>query len=319
MSFLKNMLSNSVTEGIGKGIQDAVGKAVEGAVRPAADKLAGQAAEHLNQTSQALNESTQAIRESQDAAAEAARPVQTAQTPGSGAAALESALSGWASAMQGAATKAAMCVKQCPVCGAGAPADQKFCPQCGAKLPEQTVGAGYVCPKCGKQNLIGAAFCGECGALLPAAEAEHDAQEAKWDRLLADYPRWTQGGVCGIQEDGEMNGYPVVRLRVEGADHTAIRGYIQSLLDAGFTAFDGPGGDRYFKVTGGVCRCFDQSEAFSSGGMTVAFYVADLDARYRARQQTPAAKKTVSDTADLAKDAAQEAVKAAKGLFKKFF
>ena len=57
MGLLKNLISDAVNEGIGKGIQSAVGKAVESAVKPAADKLAGKAADQLNQASKDIDQS----------------------------------------------------------------------------------------------------------------------------------------------------------------------------------------------------------------------------------------------------------------------
>ena len=81
---LGNAVGNAVGDGIGKGIQNAVGKAVESAVRPAADKLAGQAADHLNQTAQELSDANAAMRAAAGEAAEGAqelnRPVPAWQT-----------------------------------------------------------------------------------------------------------------------------------------------------------------------------------------------------------------------------------------------
>lgn len=63
MGLLKNLLKNKINEGIGKGISDAVGKAVEKVVTPAAEKLAGKAAENINETTEALSQSTEALKE----------------------------------------------------------------------------------------------------------------------------------------------------------------------------------------------------------------------------------------------------------------
>ena len=108
MGFLGKVLSNAVSDGIGKGIQNAVGKAVENAVRPAADKLAGQAADHLNQAARSLEENAEATRTAVESAP---------ASPAGGVAELGSALAGWATAMQGVAGQVAQNMKECPQCG----------------------------------------------------------------------------------------------------------------------------------------------------------------------------------------------------------
>ena len=62
MGFLKNIVSNAVSDGIGKGISSAVGKAVESTVKPAAEKLADKAAEHMNETAKVVEMNSEAIK-----------------------------------------------------------------------------------------------------------------------------------------------------------------------------------------------------------------------------------------------------------------
>ena len=74
MGFLKNLISNAVSEGvgsvkdgIGKGITDAVGKAVETAVKPAADKLAQQTANQLDRAAKTTEEAAKTVEENETA------------------------------------------------------------------------------------------------------------------------------------------------------------------------------------------------------------------------------------------------------------
>jgi len=320
MGLLKNLISNAVSEGVGKGVRDAVGKAVEGAVKPAADKLAGRAASSLDKTAQSVAQSTQAAADAAAQSAQAARQAGDtadaapagATAPGAGFASLEAAFGNWASTMQGFAGQAAQNLKECPNCGEFATADRTFCPKCGAKLPDKTVGARYVCPQCGKQNLPGETYCSGCGALLPEAAKQQEAQLGKWDTLLPQYPKWTQGGLVELEEQGTMNGYPVIRLNVDGAGQSALDAYVAALKAAGFTAAHGEDSDDFYKVVDGVCRCFDKTDALGGGGISAAFYVDALDKKAAAEQKVAAAANT-------AQDAAKAAANAAKGLFKKFF
>ena len=313
MGFLKNMVSNAISEGVGKGIQSAVGKAVESAVRPAADKLAGEAAKNLNQASQEIAQSTESM---QSAAAEgtAAVHAEAGRESSQGFANLGAALSGWASTMQNVAGQVAQNMKECPNCGEVAPADNKFCPKCGAALPAETIGAGYLCAKCGKQNAPGTTYCVECGAILPAVEAANAKQLAKWDELLPQYPKWTLRGTLDLEENDSLNGYPSYRLSVDGAGREELTQYIALLTESGFIpAFDGDS-DIYYKVVDGVCRAFDKTDFDSAGGLSVGFFVGDYDKRAEQAQKAKA-----EAAAGLAKDTAKAAADAAKGLFKKFF
>ncbi len=295
MGFLKNMISDAVSEGIGKGIQGAVGKAVESAVKPAADKLAGQAAESMNQAASDLAQSTQeaktAMAEAGVAAGNAASASQAAagtaagQTAAasSGFANLGAALSGWASHMETAAANLAQNMKECPNCGEVVTADHKFCPKCGVALPEESIGAGYVCPKCGKQNLPETVYCTECGEMLPAAKAANEAQLAKWDEWLPCYPKWDLGGTFDLDRGDVMNGEPVVSLHVDGGGADKIAKYVEKLKAAGFVpAYDGDS-DIYYKVVDGVCRAFDKTDADQSDFLTFSFFVGDYDKRPECR------------------------------------
>ncbi len=303
---ISNAVSGAVGKGIGKGITDAVGKAVENAVKPAADKLAGQAASHLNQATQNLSDSAEAAQTASQAAAAPAFPTEE------GAASLGSVLSGWATAMQDAAGRVAQNMKECPQCGEVLTADHKFCPKCGTKLPEKTLGEGYLCPNCGKQNVPGTIYCAECGALLPAAEAEKEAQLQKWDALLPQYPKWTLGGQIELEAGGEVNGRPAVSLHVGGAGAALLQRYVELLRAEGFVpVYDG---DSYFyyKMVDGVCRAFDKTDADQGDFLSMTFFVGDFDKR-------KAVKESAAPSPDIGRDAAKAAADAAKGLFRKFF
>lgn len=304
MGLFGNIISNAVSDGIGKGIQNAVGKAVESAVKPAADKLAGQAASQLNQATQDLADSSEAAR--------AAASNTKAAATGEGTASLEAALTGWATTMQNVAGQVAQNMKECPQCGEVATSDHKFCPKCGAKLPDTTIGAGFLCPKCGKQNVPGTTYCAECGAMLPAAEQENAAQLAKWDTLLPQYPRWTLGGKVELDTNGEINGQRAVSLHVSGAGAAQLTRYVEALKADGFIpVYDGDS-DFYYKMVDGVCRAFDKTDANQGDFLSMTFFVGDYDKKAAAKEKADAA-------IDTAKDTAKAAANAAKGLFKKFF
>ncbi len=303
MGLLGKVLSNAVSDGIGKGIQNAVGKAVENAVRPAADKLAGQAADHLNQAARSLEENAEATRTAVESAP---------ASPAGGVAELGSALAGWATAMQGVAGQVAQNMKECPQCGEVVTADHKFCPKCGAQLPDKTLGADYVCPECGKQNLPGTAYCVACGKMLPAAEAENASQLAKWDVMLPQYPKWTLGGMLELEECGETNGERMISLRVGGAGAGQLARYVEMLKADGFApVYDGDS-DVYWKTVDGVCRAFDKTDALQGDSLNVTFFVGDYDKRAAAKEKAEAAM-------DTAKESARAAADMAKGLFKKLF
>ena len=318
MSFLKNIVSNAVSDGIGKGIQDAVGKAVEGAVKPAADKLAGKAAEQVNEAAKGVELSTQAIKDANAdlaagmqgagaaASAAPAGAAGVAAAPGSGFAGLEAAFSGWASAAQNFAGQVAANVKQCPKCGEVVTADHKFCPKCGAALPEETLGAGYCCPKCGKQNLPETTYCVECGTLLPAAEAAQKAALAKWEADLPQYPKWTLKGNVDIDGGNTLNGYPCYSVHVGGAGREELDAYVNMLKNDGFIpAYDGDS-DFYYKVVDGVCRSFDKTDADQGDFLSMSFFVGDFDKKAEAKAKAEAELAEAKAKADATIDAAKE-------------
>lgn len=350
MGLFKNLISDAVSESVGKGIRegvskglrDAVGKAVETAVQPAADKLAGQAAEHLDEARQSLEESTQAIKEAhadaQDALAQADAEIAAQTGDGtaasapkhSGTASLEAALAGWAGAMQNAATQASQNMKECPNCGEVVTADHKFCPKCGAALPEMTIAEGFLCPKCGKQNVPGTVYCAECGTKLPAAEAAEARQMAKWDEWIPQYPKWTFGGELELEQGDLLNDEPTVRFTALGVGAQELSRYVALLKENGFIPAFGDGSDVYYKVVDGVCRAFDMTDATSGGNVFVTFFVGDYDKRAEKEAARLAAKAAAEKAererkaeaaraaAEAAKDTAKAAAESAKGLFKKF-
>ena len=319
MGLLKNFISDAVGEGIGKGIQSAVGKAVEGAVRPAADRLAGRAADQLNQTTNDINQSMQEARAAQGEAAaalhESAQVMgESKAAAGDGFASLGAVLGGFASSMQDAAGQVAQNMKECPQCGEIAPAENKFCPKCGAPLPEHTLAEGFLCPKCGKQNAPGTTFCGACGELLPAAAEERAAQQAKWDALLPQYPRWTLRGTPEVDADDELNGHPLIRVHIAGARHAELTQYVAALQAAGFVPYDDSSSDIYYKVIDGLCRAFDKTDADHGDSLSLRFFVGDYDKRAadRLKQKAEQMRAGTNDAAKIVGDAA-------KGLFKKLF
>ncbi len=342
MGLFKNLISDAVSdgvgrgirEGVGKGLRDAVGKAVETAVQPAADRLAGQAAEHLDEARQSLEESAQTIKAAQaDAANTAAQAGDGAVPPlakHSGTASLEEALAGWAGAMQNAATQASQNMKECPSCGEVVTADHKFCPKCGTALPEKTIAEGFLCPKCGKQNVPGTTYCAECGTKLPAAEEASARQMAKWDEWLPQYPRWTFGGEPELEQGDLLNDEPTVRFTALGAGAQELSRYVALLKENGFIPAYGDGSDIYYKVVDGVCRAFDMTDATSGGNVCVTFFVGDYDKRAEKEAERLAAKAAAEKAererraeaaraaAETAKDTAKAAAETAKGLFKKF-
>ena len=318
-----NGVSNGISQGISKGISNAVGSAVQKTVAPAADKLAGKAAEKMNETASALNKSldetaaaaNQAAEAMSQAAASADQAAGTAApAAGNGFAALAGNLSGLMGSLEAAATEMASNVKVCPKCGEGAPATMKFCPKCGAALPEKTLGELYVCPKCGKKNLPDTKFCVECGEVLPIAAAEVEEQKKKdaevlasWGKYMADYPVWNGGGSeFEINENGDQNGYPVYLFEAVGVDRPALDAYVALLKEAGFVRPEGAGSDEtLFKVIGGVCRAFNQTEAIIDDRMTIGFFVGDYD-----KPKTASGSKV---------DSVMDGIAGAKKMFGKLF
>lgn len=302
-----NKVGNSVSSGIAKGVGNAVSSAVEKKVAPAADKLAGQAAEKINETTATLNtaaaeaggsmaEAAAGVSEANQAAAQAS----AAAGAGAGFAGLAGSLSGLMGMANAMATEAASNIKICPKCGEGAPANMKFCPKCGTALPEQTVGEQYICPKCGAKNLPGTSFCAECGAILPIAEKEQAEQKAKDDAVLASfaellpqYPLWNQGGSAyEITPCGENEGYPSYSFSAEGVTREALDAYIALLKENGFARPEGCSDDEsLYKVIDGVSRAFNQTDALDSDRMHIYFQVRTYRKAEKKEEAADAAKK----------------------------
>ena len=304
MGLLKNVVKNGISSaiskgvdgvasGISKGISDAVGAAVQKTVAPAADKLAGKAAEKINETaesvSNAMDETAAAANElsgSMAAASTSMAGVEAAPAQGSGLDNLSGSLSGLMGALENAAAEMASGIKVCPKCGEAAPAGTKFCPKCGTALPEKTIGEMYICPKCGKKNLPETTYCAECGTLLPAAEQEmaekkskDDAFIASWSEKLAAFPVWNGGGYdFELDTNGEENGYPIYIFSAAGVSADGLNGYVKLLEENGFVkpeGFSSP--EVLYKVVDGVCRTFSQTEALAYERMEIGFYVSDYN------------------------------------------
>ena len=245
MSFWERTLRNAVS----KGISDAIGKAVQKAVEPTATELANKAADHLNQ-----------------AAGEAAQ--QTRQTTSG----LEGAFANLERSVQSYADQMTKDLKVCPECGQPTSAEKKFCPSCGAKLPEQTLGQSAVCPSCGKQNSVGTKFCQDCGTKLPIAVQEEQARQAKdeaelarWDTLLTNFPKWNCGGSEYNLEEYEPGifGFSAGFGGNSAAARRAVEQYRQVLTQNGFRqAGQYPSAEHLYKKANGVCYHVDLEHCF---------------------------------------------------------
>ncbi len=276
MSFLKRV----IRDGIKKGIGDAIGKAVQQAVEPTATKLANQTAESLDQFTGQKQHSLQQV-------------------------------SGWEGAMgnlqrsvEGYATEMAKNVKLCPNCGEVATSDMDFCPHCGTKLPELSVAQGAVCTSCGKQNTVGMKFCFACGAKLPAAiqqEAEEIARGeailARWDSVLAVYPKWNCGGIpveIECVDDGVY--YFTVDFHGDAvAARRAVKDYLILAQQHGFhPAGMYPSQENLYNRIHGVCYYLDTEHAFDGDNAcpVIAFAIREPEGGYDYIKPEP--KKTTS-------------------------
>ena len=264
MSFLKRTIRNAVSQGISKGIGNAIGNAVQQAVEPRATEYANKAADRFDK-----------------AAGHASQ--QTRQT----ASGLEGAFANLERSMQGYANQMTKDLKVCPQCGQPASADKQFCPGCGAKLPEQTLGQSAICPACGKQNSVGTKFCQDCGTKLPVAIQEEEARRARaeaelarWEELLPQYPKWDCGGTDVNLEDYGSDG---ISLSVcfdgnAGAAHRAVEAYRQILLENGFRqAGQHPCKEQLFKRIDGVVYNVDTEHCFEGDPdcACVGFYIRE--------------------------------------------
>ncbi len=244
MGFLKRAIRKGVSDAVSK----AVGNAVQQAIEPKATKLANKAADSIDRMTENKQESTNAASN------------------------LEGALGNLQRSMEGYATEAAKNMKICPKCEEAARADQKFCPKCGAKLPALTVSEAYVCTSCGKQNTVGTKFCSECGVKLPAAIMEEQAEIergnevlAKWDELLAVYPKWSCGGIpIDIQEI--ESDYYIFDVHFNGDSSAASRAVEQYRLLAKQNGFhpagEYPSDASLYNKINGVCYLIDTENCF---------------------------------------------------------
>lgn len=310
MGLLKSIIGDAVSKGIKKGLSDAVGKAVEGIVKPTVDNFAQKQADQINAAGESLEQSTAELRRATAEAGKTAPSTPIGAT-GSGLAGLEAALGGWAQRAESLATEMSKNMKTCPQCGEVCTADKQFCPHCGAKLPERTTADDYTCPKCGEVNVPGSKHCSKCGTVLPAAEEEEKAQATsdataleQFKQKLPEYPAWNVGGrAFELIDGGTQNGHPSYRWDLDGSAEL-LKQYVAKLAEAGFSYCGGnPTADTLYKEIGGVCHCFNRTDAVDTNHISVGFYVDN--------SVLPSKKTTESDIPDVAD--------IAKGLFKKFF
>ncbi len=178
---------DGVAKGIGKGISEAVSDAVEKKVAPTADKLAGQAAEKLNETAasvgQSLNEVKTAADQAAGSLAEAAAAANQATVTladeaeetesmaqaaaGTMAAQAAGETASMAAAAAGAETAAA---SQAPAQGSGFASLASALSGIMGSLESAAAEAASgikICPKCGEGAPAGTKFCPKCGTALP--------------------------------------------------------------------------------------------------------------------------------------------------------
>jgi len=262
------MLDRAITRGVKRGVNQAVGNAVSNAIGNAVTrKVTETVAQPLNQ-----------------AANQASPPPNPAhmQQAQANAAQLGGIFGSFAGAAENYANQAARHLKICAGCGNAAGAEQSFCPSCGSKLPEMTAAQGAVCQSCGRENGVGTRFCAGCGNKLPAAmageeaaRAKNEAELAKWDVLLPQYPKWTLGGQeIRMEEYGLENGCPAYGLHVSGAGLPGLLAqYNQVLAQNGFIqAGQYPSPSQLFKRIGGVVYSFSSDNAFDGGVDHMSLY-----------------------------------------------
>ena len=279
---------------IKKGISNAIGNAVEKAVAPKIEQA----------TAGVVNQAAASVNQAVDSNVQSAPPPDTAQTEERNQAAhtLGGLFGSWQGAAASFANEAAKNMKICPSCGESASAATKFCPSCGAGMPEETVAQGAVCSSCGKQNDIGGKFCADCGAKLPAAVAEERAARTKtaalmaqWDALLPHYPKWSFGGTDMELEDMGVDegGNPFYGLHIRSTGRAALEQYRNLLRQNGFReAGKYPSSAQLYKMTDGVCRCFNSEEAFAGGDdcLSVYFQAKEPEGGFHYAKPEPQAK-----------------------------
>ena len=268
------LLDKALKDAVGRGLQNALGKAVEGAVRPAADRLAGQAAKTVsNAAAGKLKEVTGAFDEANAAMTEANEAM---------AGVSQEQWDQAVSVLEGMAGNMMKDLRVCPACGEAVKGEGKFCPKCGAKLPELTVMEQALCPNCGKQNEPGAAFCVSCGAKLPGKELEEAAQRAKdaavlekFRSALPQFPLWNCGG--SFYDFSELEtGRFFFGASFSGNDaeaRGAVESYRRALQEAGFRpAGKYPSQEHLYKMADGVCCHADTEHCFEGDADCPAVY-----------------------------------------------
>jgi len=293
------ILGNSIKRGVNRGVNRAVGNAVGNAVE-----------RKITQgVNQAVNQAADTIVPPQPVPQYQPNPyaAQQAAQARTEAAQLGGMFASFAGAAQSYANEAAKNSKVCPACNTLCGAEMKFCSQCGGPLPEMTAAQGAVCQSCGMQNGVGMKFCSGCGAKLPAAQAEeaaaqarNEAQLAKWDALLPQYPKWNQGGgEITLEECGVENGYPAYALYVRGPGLAAALAQYTQLLRQNCFILAGqyPSEQNLYKRVNGVVYSFSSENCFDGGmdNMSLYFCVREPYGGFDYRAPAPQQKKSWKD------------------------
>ena len=293
MGFLERAIRRGVSDAVGKAVGDALTKAIE----PTAQELADRAAEQLDAAAANAAAQNEQLRE-------AGQAVEQAGGLGGIFANLEKSLTNYA-------TELGKNMKVCPNCGQPCDGDTAFCPGCGTELPKQTLADGAVCTECGRQNTIGTKFCAGCGAKLPAAiAAEEAAAKAdadvmmRWDELLAQYPKWEQGG-SEFNIEVLDGGYAFTARFVNYDEaNIAVSKYRAFLQQNGFKqAGQYPSPQHLYKMENGVCYHVDTEHCFEgdSDCPTVYFDIREPAGGYDYVKPEPPKQLTLSDIRGLFK------------------
>lgn len=196
-------------------------------------------------------------------------------------------------------------IKICPECHEGCSGDNAYCPSCGAAIGAGALEAAYTCPGCDHVNELGSTHCVKCGRQLPAEDVRDkrisDSDEdvlSEFIRVLPQYPVWRGGRDFTLEVNGERDGHPVYVFTVEGGAYL-LEDYIIKLKAAGFRGLNSDDSDLYYKVIDGLTYCFSCTDAITTGGLWVGFYVdhtvSSQNSETRTATPTP-------DITDLAKD-----------------
>lgn len=271
MGLLDRAIKRGINNAVSNAVEQGVRKAVEPKIEQAAANVVNSAADSINSSSGTQQQTAPAQGNvNQESVNQAANT-------------LGGLFGGLAGAATSFANEAAKNMKLCASCGEAAGKDETFCPKCGAKLPEQTVSEGAVCSSCGAQNTVGTKFCTKCGEKLPAAIAEEQALQAKneavmakWEQALPQYPKWSFGGVCELEEenDGEKTFYRFsVNFGQGGNGESPLNQYRQLLQQNGFRqAGQYPSASQLYKKIDDTCYCFDSENCFDGGTDYLTLY-----------------------------------------------